>query len=110
MKYILDLELPETGLISILMDDLVFSKRLFLYYLANLKGIGSNIIEDGIMTLSESELLARIADHVAKLSDIVTRQSKTILVLDTRINDLENRFKPFEKRVGKQHTIKKQKK
>jgi hypothetical protein len=110
MNFLLDLELPETGLISIKKDNLVFSERLFQHYLANLKGISSNIIEDGIMTLSESELLVRIADHVAKLSDIVTRQSKTILVLDTRINDLENRLKRFEKSGGKQHIIKKLKK
>jgi hypothetical protein len=31
------------------------------------------------MILSESELLVRVADHVAKLSDIVAKQSKTIL-------------------------------
>jgi hypothetical protein len=64
----------------------------------------------GKMTLSENDLLVRIADHVAKLSDIVTKQSKTILDLDHRINKLENRLKPFEKAVGKQRTIKKRKK
>ena len=52
----------------------------------------------------------RIADHVAKLSDIVTKQSKTILDLDHRIDKLENRLKPFEKAVGKQRTVKKRKK
>jgi archaellum component FlaC len=62
------------------------------------------------MTLSENDLLVRIADHVAKLSDIVTRQSKTILDLDYRIDRLENRLKPFEKAVGKQRTVKKRKK
>jgi uncharacterized coiled-coil protein SlyX len=64
----------------------------------------------GKMTLSENDLLVRIADHVAKLSDIVTKQSKTILDLDHRIDKLENRLKPFEKAVGKQRTIKKRKK
>lgn len=62
------------------------------------------------MALSENDLLVRIADHVAKLSDIVTKQSKTILDLDHRIDKLENRLKPFEKAVGKQRTIKKRKK
>ena len=64
----------------------------------------------GKMTLSENDLLVRIADHVAKLSDIVTKQSKTILDLDYRIDRLENRLKPFEKAVGKQRTVKKRKK
>ena len=62
------------------------------------------------MILSESELLVRVADHVAKLSDIVAKQSKTILVLDSRINNLENRLKPSGKAVEKQRTIKKRKK
>jgi hypothetical protein len=62
------------------------------------------------MTLSESELLVRLADHVAKLSDIVAKQSKTILVLDSRINGLENRLKPFGKAEEKQRTIKKREK
>jgi archaellum component FlaC len=66
--------------------------------------------DEGIMTLSENDLLVRIADHVAKLSDIVTKQSKTILDLDSRINDLENRLKPFEKAVENQRARKKQKK
>jgi uncharacterized coiled-coil protein SlyX len=61
------------------------------------------------MTLSENDLLVRIADHIAKLSDIVTKQSKTILDLDYRIDKLENRLKPFEKAVRKQRTIKKRK-
>jgi hypothetical protein len=52
----------------------------------------------------------RIADHVAKLSDIVTKQSKTILDLDYRINKLENRLEPFEKAIGKQRTTRKRKK
>jgi uncharacterized coiled-coil protein SlyX len=64
----------------------------------------------GKMTLSENDLLVRIADHVAKLSDIVTKQSKTILDLDHRIDKLENRLKPFEKAVENQRTIKKRKK
>jgi hypothetical protein len=62
------------------------------------------------MILSESELLVRVADHVAKLSDIVAKQSKTILVLDSRINDFENRLKPLKKAAEKQRTIKKRKK
>ena len=62
------------------------------------------------MILSESELLVRVADHVAKLSDIVAKQSKTILVLDSRINDLENRLKLQKKAAEKQRTIKKRKK
>lgn len=61
------------------------------------------------MTLTENDLLVRIADHVAKLSDIVTKQSKTILDLDYRIDRLENRLKP-SKAVGKQRTVKKRKK
>jgi archaellum component FlaC len=59
------------------------------------------------MTISENDLLVRIADHVAKLSDIVTKQSKTILDLDYRINKIENRLKPFEKAVGKRQTTRK---
>ena len=47
------------------------------------------------MTLSENDLLVRIADHVAKLSEIVTKKSKTILDLDQTIDRLQNRLKPF---------------
>jgi hypothetical protein len=78
-------------------------------HFANLKGIVSRY-HVGSMTLSEHDILVRIADHVAKLSDIVTKQSKTILDLDYRIDRLENRLKPFEKAVGKQRAIKKRKK
>jgi hypothetical protein len=62
------------------------------------------------MTLSENDLLVRIADHAAKPSDIVTKQPKTLLDLDHRIDRLENRLKPFEKAVGKQRAVKKRKK
>ncbi len=80
----------------------IFSQTLKVFFL--------EYQDEGIMTLSENDLLVRIADHVAKLSDIVTKQSKTILDLDSRINDLENRFKPFEKAVENQRARKKQKK
>ena len=90
---------------------LVVRNRLFfVFFSQTLKVFVLEYQDEGIMTLSENDLLVRIADHVAKLSDIVTKQSKTILDLDSRINVLENRLKPFEKAVENQRARKKQKK
>jgi uncharacterized coiled-coil protein SlyX len=90
---------------------LVVRNRLFfVFFSQTLKVFVLEYQDEGIMTLSENDLLVRIADHVAKLSDIVTKQSKTILDLDSRINDLENRLKLFEKAVENQRARKKQKK